>query len=320
MPTATAPITNGVESSSPRCQSCWRRWSRRRSSGTLRSGAAAVVDRRCLGRRRCRCGPGGRGRGALIRQRGNHDNRRGIFRLAAVRVRRLDPSDLADLARLDDGEEQDLIRGVREGHEHAETERLVIRLGTTGPRDHISGHLRTPSPARARAGRPSRLREPASRPCVVGDSLHPCSIVNSTGEVDPGSTCVGSTSTWAKAGVARRTRALAAVAAEITSFRGEITGLHAARRVASPRIRQHRPSVASRTARAISPQRPRWSGWRVMSSTVRYEIDPLGDAGVAIDDPVGDLVPAADDGERVEHLVGDRRREAVHGRRPSAVR
>ena len=123
----------------PRRQSDRRRWSR--DGG--RVGRWLRVGPRCRGRRHASVvGAAAVVPAAvvvvdLIRQRSDHDNRRGIFGLAAVRVRRLDPSDLADLARLDDGEEQDLIRRVRERHEHAQAERLVIRLGATRPRDHI---------------------------------------------------------------------------------------------------------------------------------------------------------------------------------------
>src|SRR5215204_3746216 len=39
---------------------------------------------------------------------------------------------------------------------------------------------------------------------------------------------------------------------------------------------------------------------------------PRGHAGLALDDAFCDLIPPADDGEGIEHLVGDGRRHPVH--------
>src|SRR5215217_8222499 len=52
---------------------------------------------------------------------------------------------------------------------------------------------------------------------------------------------------------------------------------------------------------------------RVAGDVVDRQVghDALGAPRVAGDEPVGDVVPAADDGVGLEHLIGDRRRQAV---------
>ena len=119
MPTATAPITNGVESSSSVSTVLAAV-----VAAAVESGAAAVVAATAVVATAAVVGGAAVVLAAVVvvvltRKIGYHDNGSGIFRLAAVRVRRLDPSDLADLAGLDDGEQQDLIRCVREPHGHA---------------------------------------------------------------------------------------------------------------------------------------------------------------------------------------------------------
>ena len=66
---------------------------------------------------------------------------------------------------------------------------------------------------------------------------------------------------------------------------------------------------------------PAFEDLRIDLAPVRGEVDhqPRGDALVALDHAVGDVVPARHDGELVEDLLGDQRLAALAVARPEAV-